>query len=210
MSYYKIILASKSVDRKELLKRAKISYTAVASEVNEEIYKKEIKDPYQLVQKLAKEKALRVQKKINNNFEKAIVIAADTIVAFKHEIIGKAQDEKEAFKILRKLMGHSHELITGLAITKVGTDEIKVDYDKTLVKFLNLSDNEIRNYIKTQEWKGRAGAYSIREKASLFIESINGSYSNVLGLPIQKTYQILKNTFSINLFEYNNNNEIEK
>jgi len=210
MSYYKIILASKSVDRKELLKRAKISYTAVPSEINEEIYKKEIKDPYKLVQKLAEEKALTVQKKIKNKFEKAVVIAADTIVVFKQKIIGKAQDENEAFKILRKLMGSSHELITGIAILRVGSDDMVVDYDKTHVKFLNLSDNEIRNYIKTQEWKERAGAYSIREKASLFIESINGSYSNVLGLPIQKAYMILKNNFKINLFENNNNNKIEK
>ena len=74
-----------------------------------------------------------------------------------------------------------------------------IDYDCTEVKFLLLSDEEILDYIKSGEWKGRAGAYSIRERASLFIDSIDGSISNVIGLPMQKIYKILKNEFNLNL-----------
>jgi len=90
-------------------------------------------------------------------------------------------------------------LITGFAITDTDKPKIIVDYDITSVKFLSLSENDIRDYIKSNEWKGRAGAYSIRERASLFIKSVNGSISNVIGLPMQKIYVILKNEFNLNL-----------
>ena len=93
----------------------------------------------------------------------------------------------------------THNLVTGFAITETNKPKLIVDYDITSVKFLNLSENDIRDYIKSEEWKGRAGAYSIRERASLFIEAVNGSISNVIGLPMQKIYAILKNEFSLNL-----------
>ena len=81
--------------------------------------------------------------------------------------------------------------------------KIIVDYDQTLVEFLKLSDNEIWSYIKSQEWIGKAGAYSLRERASMLVKAIHGSYSNVLGLPMQLLYQILKNEFNLDLFELN-------
>ena len=80
-------------------------------------------------------------------------------------------------------------------------EKIVIDYDQTLVKFLNLSDNDIWSYIRSREWIGKAGAYSLRERASMFVRSINGSYSNVLGLPMQQLYKILKNEFNLDLLE---------
>ena len=97
-------------------------------------------------------------------------------------------------------MGKTHNLITGIAITETENPKIFVDLDTTVVEFLNLSNDEINNYVKTNEWKGRAGAYSINDKASLFIKKIQGSSSNVIGFPMHKLYEILRNEFGMNLF----------
>ncbi len=199
----KIILASKSVDRSWLLKQAGISFEVIATNIDEEEYKINISDPIELSKELAKAKALFAKNLlIKDDFDCAI-IAADTIVELNGEIIGKAENEEHAFEILKKLIGKSHNLITGIAITDTITSKIIVDYDITSVEFLALSDKEIRGYIKTNEWKGRAGAYSIRDKASLFVNKINGSSSNVIGLPMQKLYKILKKEFNVNLFQRN-------
>jgi len=197
----KLILASKSIDRKELLKRVKIPFIAIHSDINEEQYKNKINDPFELVKRLAKEKALSVKIKINKKYPEAIIIAADTIVFYNQEIIGKAKNQREALDLLKELMGNTHQLITGIALMEVESNKIITAFEKTEVTFLSLSNEEIWNYIKTQEWIGRAGAYSLRERASLFIDSIQGSYSNVLGLPINKIYQILKEEFKLNLFQ---------
>ncbi len=196
-----IILASKSIDRKELFKKARIPFIVISPDLNEEKFKRNINDPYYLVQELAKAKVLNVKKKVKKLYNDAIIISADTIVEFEGEIIGKARDEKHAFKILKKLVDKTHKLITGYAIMDLKEEKIIVDYDQTLVKFLNLSDNEIWSYIRSKEWIGKAGAYSLRERASMFVQSIDGSYSNVLGLPMQQLYQILKNEFNLDLLE---------
>jgi septum formation protein len=203
MAIERFILASQSIDRKALLERVKIPFRIIPSNIREIHYKEKISDPYELVQKLAKEKALAVEQKILNEYNDAIIIAADTIAVLDQDIIGKAHNEREAFSILQKLMGRSHLLITGIAVLKLGSNKLIMDYDETKVTFLTLDNEELWDYVKTREWKGRAGAYSIRERASLFIEAIKGSYSNVLGLPVQKLYLILKKEFNVNLFKYN-------
>ncbi|MFX1569734.1 MAG: Maf family protein, partial [Promethearchaeota archaeon] len=173
----KIILASKSIDRTEMFNRAGIKFETFTTEIDEEKYKLVIRDEIELVKELAKAKALFAKKKLINQKENAIIVGADTVVVLDGKIIGKAQNEMEAFEILKEMMGRTHKLITGIAITEIKTSKIIVDSDITFVEFLELSDEEIRNYIKTNEWKGRAGAYSIRDKASLFIKKINGSPS---------------------------------
>lgn len=195
----RIVLASKSLDRRKLFNLAKMDFEVLETNVDEEQFKAKINDPIQLVVKLAEEKAVSAKLILNIDNKDAIIVAADTVVEFNNEIIGKAKNEKHAFEILKKLSGRTHNLISGFAITETSKPKLIVDYDITSVKFLNLSDNDIRDYIKSDEWKGRAGAYSIRERASLFIEAVNGSISNVIGLPMQKIYVILKNEFSLNL-----------
>ena len=195
----RIVLASKSLDRRKLFNLAKIDFDVLETHVDEEQFKAKINDPIQLVVKLAEEKAVFAKRILNYENKDAIIVAADTVVECNNEIIGKAKNEKHAFEILKKLSGRTHNLISGFAITETSKPKLIVDYDITSVKFLNLSDNDIRDYIKSGEWKGRAGAYSIRERASLFIEAVNGSISNVIGLPMQKIYVILKNEFSLNL-----------
>ncbi|MFX0022857.1 MAG: Maf family protein [Candidatus Hermodarchaeota archaeon] len=195
----KIILASKSIDRSEIFKRAGIPFEIFVTHIDEEKYKEEISNPSILVKELAKAKAKFARNKISKRENDAIIIAADTIVVLDEKIIGKAQNEEEAFKMLKKLIGRSHRLITGIAITETNTSKIIIDSDTTYVKFIDLSDKEIMGYVKSNEWKGRAGAYSISDKASLFIEKIVGSSSNVIGFPMHKLFEILRTEFQINL-----------
>ena len=201
----RIILASGSKDRKEILERANLSFQIFPTDIDEEHYKLTISDGVKLVKKLAKLKLLKAKKQILLAREKeknTIIIAADTIVEFYDEIIGKASNRNEAFQFLKKLQGASHRLITGIAVTSLDDHKIVVDYDITIVEFCPLSDVEINKYLDSCEWKGRAGAYSIRDKASVFIKSINGSPSNVIGLPMQKLFSILRNEFKLNLMDY--------
>jgi len=202
----KIILASKSIDRSEILNRAGISFETFITNIDEEKYKAKFSDVHELVKELAKAKALFARNNISDNASDSIIIAADTVVELDGKIIGKAQNEEEAFKILKKLIGRTHKLITGIAITETKNPKIVVDSDITFVEFLRLSDEEIMQYIKTCEWKGRAGAYSINDKASFFINKINGSSSNVIGLPMHKLFEILRKEFKINLFQFMSHN----
>ncbi len=197
----KIILASKSIDRSEILKRAKVPFETFITNINEDIYKVKISDAHNLVKELAKAKALLAKKNFLDDTLDAIIIAADTVVVLDGEIIGKAKNEEEAFNILKKLNGRTHELITGIAITETNNPKIIDDTVTTNVQFINLFDEELKLYIKNGEWKGRAGAYSIKDKASLFTKKINGSASNVIGLPMNKLFEILRKEFSFNLFQ---------
>jgi septum formation protein len=191
-----IILASKSLDRREIFKRANIPFEVLITNVDEDEYKKEISNPIELVMQLANAKALNAKEKLAHENKDAIIVAADTIVELDGVVIGKAKDEEHAFRILKKLVGRSHNLITGIAVTETFNPKIILDYDSTSVTFLELADKEIWDYIESGEWQGRAGAYSIREKASFFIKAIQGSSSNVVGLPMSKFYQILKKEFN--------------
>ena len=195
------MLASKSADRSELFERSKVQFEVLVTNVDEEQYKNEISDPIELIEKLAEVKVLNAKEKLVNDNENIIIIAADTIVEFEGEIIGKAKNEQQAFQILKKLAGRTHQLMTGIAFTELSNSKIITDHEITTVTFINLSDEEIWGYIKTGEWKGRAGAYSIRDKASLFIESIEGSSSNVIGLPMHSIFTTLKKKFGINLLK---------
>ncbi len=197
----KIILASKSIDRKKTFNRLNIPFETIITDIDESYYKEIFSNPVELVKEIAKAKALKAKELLKNTNIEAIIIAADTIVEFKGKIIGKAKNKAQAFQILKSLIKRSHNLITGVAITDLNDPKIVVDYDFTIVTLLDISDNEIRNYINTEEWKGRAGAYSIRDRASLFIKEIRGSPSNVIGLPMQKIFEILKKDFGLNLLD---------
>jgi len=197
----KIILASKSSDRSELIKRLNIPFEALNTHINESEYKERISEPIELVKELAKVKVLKAKSMLVNEEKGTVVIAADTIVELNGKIIGKAHNEAEAFQMLKGLANRPHNLITGIAITEIGDTKLITDYDITVVTLLDLSEEDIRNYIRIGEWKGRAGAYSSRDRASLFIKEIQGSPSNVIGLPMQKIFEILKKEFDLNLFE---------
>ncbi|MFW9824479.1 MAG: Maf family protein [Candidatus Thorarchaeota archaeon] len=197
----KIILASKSHDRSELFIRLNIPFEVLNTDVNEDKYKSNYFDPIQLAEELARVKVLKAKGMLVNEEIGTVIIAADTIVEIKGRIIGKPQNEIEAIDMLKALVNRSHNLITGIAITEIGNSKVLVDHDKTVVTLLNLSDHDIREYVSAGEWKGRAGAYSSRDRASLFIKEIQGSPSNVIGLPMQKIFELLKNQYRLNLLE---------
>ncbi|NLY85041.1 MAG: septum formation protein Maf [Tissierellia bacterium] len=190
----KIILASSSPRRIELLKKYNLNPVVVKAEIQEKTTEGE--RPEQIAMALAFEKASWVSNKFNNG---EIIIGADTIVVFKDEILGKPKDEEDAFRMLKALSGNEHCVITGICVIKANTNLKVIDYESTLVKFRELTDEIILNYIHTKEPIDKAGAYGIQGFGEILVEKINGCYSNVVGLPIGKLDNILDKYFNISM-----------
>ncbi len=187
----KIILASASPRRRELLKSIGVdNFEIAASNIDEEAAR--TSDSYSLVMHLAEQKARDVAKSHRND----IVIAADTIVTLDGTPIGKPKDETDAVRILNKLSGRAHKVITGVAVMSGG--KIDVREDVTLVYFRKLMKGEAEWYVSTGEPMDKAGAYGIQGLGGLFIERIEGSYSNVVGLPVCMLADMLR-SFGVNL-----------
>lgn len=186
-SNQQIILASKSPRRRKLLKQIGLKFKSFSVDLHEEILDGE--HPVQTVKRLSLHKMEEASKKVKD----AILITADTIVVLDKEIIGKPKNEKDAFKILSKLSGRTHEVYTGFAILNMRSKQKIVSYVKTKVTFRKLTKTEILDYIKTGSPMDKAGAYGIQDDfGAVFVERINGCYYNVVGLPIQKLYKALQ------------------
>ena len=185
----KIILASKSPRRKELLDLIKVKYEVIVSNIDEIL--DESLSIEEQSKKLSYEKAKTVFDKTNGD---RIVIGSDTMVLKNGKIYGKPKDEKEAFDMINELKDSMHQVITGLAILveKDGKYEEYLDYDITDVYIKELTDEEINDWIKTGNTLDKAGAYAMQEEFIKHVEKINGNYSTVIGLPIHKVYDILK------------------
>ena len=181
----KIILASGSPRRRELLKDIGLEFEIYKPDVDES--KLENEKPEDLCLRLSRLKAKNAAK----NFPDSIIIAADTIVVINNKILGKPHDREEAFLMLKMLEGREHEVITGLSV--VLNEKIISRAEHTTVKFTAMNDEEIREYISTGESDDKAGAYAIQGKGSTLIERINGDYFNVVGLPLCLLTKILKN-----------------
>lgn len=182
----KIILASSSPRRIELLSLFNIKFDVIPSDCDETI--EENLSPYDVALNLAEKKATSVAFKVPNN---SIVIAADTIVFKDGKIFGKPVDEKDAYNMLSSLSGDFHKVITGVCIIDNSNDKKYKSYEETLVYFKKLTDKEIIDYINTGEPLDKAGAYGIQRYGSLFVEKIEGCYFNVVGFPINKIYNAL-------------------
>lgn len=180
----KIILASNSPRRKELLSEAKIDFEVIKSDVVEMLDKS--KSVLENVKNLAKLKCLDVY---NNNQER-IVLAADTIVVFGNKIFGKPVDRTDAFKMLKMLSGNTHEVITGVCVAS--SICVDVDYEISNVTFKELSDEEIWEYIDTNEPMDKAGSYAIQGIGSKFVLSYTGEFDNIVGLPMKLVLKMLK------------------
>lgn len=187
-----IILASASPRRKDILEKFGLKFTVIPSTADEVYDKKD--DPIEVVTQLALKKC----QDISNDNKSAIVIAADTIVYYQ-EILGKAKNRVDAFNILKTLSGNTHKVITAIAIKHIASNKEIVDYQETQVKFRTLSDEKIERYLNTEEYIDKAGAYGIQGYGEILVESINGSFSNVVGLPIAKLDEILEENFNIKL-----------
>lgn len=195
MSLEKIVLASASPRRKGIFAKYNIPFEVITSDIEEKFDNNDL--PAVTVMSLAFQKCIDVSKTIE---EDRIIIAADTIVYFNGEILGKPKNKEEARKTLQKLSGQTHSVYTGMAIIKANANEKVIDYCETKVKFRRLDDEVIEKYISSSEYADKAGSYGIQGKGALFVESINGSYSNVVGLPIVKLDILLKKYFEISLF----------
>ncbi|RAK09367.1 septum formation protein [Halanaerobium saccharolyticum] len=181
----KLVLASASPRREEILAQLNLKFTIVPSKVNEDDFTSS--DPVELVKILAEEKA----KSVSNLVEDAIIIAADTVVVHNDQILGKPAGKLEAKKILKKLSSDQHQVITGIAVLNSSSGESYVDYNITEVKMTALSQEEINNYVDTGEPLDKAGSYAIQGFGGLFIEEIKGSYYSVMGLPIHQLAKLL-------------------
>lgn len=184
-----LILASKSPRRKELLKQIGIPFVVVVSDAEE--VSGNSWTPAALVVENAKRKARAVAEK----YPDSPVLGADTVVSLEGKIFGKPKDKDEARKMLTALSGKMHEVTTGLAL--INRNEIRTTNVTTKVFFDTMTKADIDAYIATDEPMDKAGAYAIQGKAARFIEKIEGSYSNVVGLPLNALIQLSKD---LNLF----------
>lgn len=182
----KLILASNSPRRKELLKNLGFPFQIKASDYEEKSFSS---DPILTATTFAKGKADDIFSRLENNSD-CIVLGADTVVFLKDEILGKPKDEIHARKMLKKLSNKEHNVVTGFCI-KTKDIEI-VDFDVSLVKFNELTDNQIDEYIKSRLCFGKAGGYGIQDVGFNLIDKHNGSLNNIIGLPTEKIFPLLK------------------
>lgn len=189
----KIILASSSPRRKELLNKFDLDIQLFPAAI-EEFYQVNDK-PEQVVMSLALQKGLWVER----YFDGEIILSADTVVVLGDQILNKPIDEKHAFEMLKYLSGKQHKVITGISIIKAKTNLKLIDFETTKVQFRNITDDLIRRYINTKEPMDKAGSYGIQGYGQVLIESINGCYSNVVGLPLGKLDMLLNKHFNMKL-----------
>ncbi len=183
----RILLVSKSPRRKQLLEDAGFKFEVISSKEVEEIIPKNISNNEAAVF-LSELKANAYKADLQND---EILIAADTIVCLEDKILGKPKDYKDAFKMLTALSGKQHKVITGVTICS--TDKELSFAGKTTVKFKELSEDEINYYITNYKPYDKAGSYGIQEWIGYIgITEIKGSYFNVMGLPVQKVYEVLR------------------
>ncbi len=181
----KLILASNSPRRKVLLKDLGYDFKVLVSSYEENYISN---DPILTATTFALGKAKDVFNKLDNK-EQFIVLGADTVVCCDGEILGKPKDDKDAFKMIKKLSGKTHQVITGFCLIK--SSEIITDYVTSNVKFCSLKDEEITTYVKSGLYKGKAGGYGIQDKEFFLVESCIGSINNVIGLPTEKIKKYL-------------------
>ncbi|WP_062355459.1 Maf family protein [Bacillus kwashiorkori] len=180
----RLILASSSPRRKELLERLNIPFEIIVSDTEERIDAS--LSPEQIVMNLAKQKAEAVAK----NYPEHFVIGADTLVVYENQLLGKPKNKVEAKQMLMNLSGKSHYVYTGTAI--IHGKIVKKFYEKTEVTFWNLSESEIDRYVATGEPLDKAGSYGIQGYGATLVRSINGDFFTVVGLPIGKLYRALQ------------------
>ncbi|MFA6307160.1 MAG: nucleoside triphosphate pyrophosphatase [Patescibacteria group bacterium] len=186
MQKRRIILASKSPRRKKILEQISLEFEIVESNFDEDSVI--LADPVELAKFLALKKAEAVAA----DYDDAIIIGADSMVIFNGRTLGKPKDAVEAKRILRELSGKENIGLTGYAIIDTKNKIVVNNYSQAVVKFRNLSDEEIDEYIATGEPLNMAGAYGLMDKGAVLMESIRGNFYSIVGLPINEVYVELK------------------
>ena len=181
------ILASASPRRKLLLEKAGYVFDVITSAVDESAFDTEGISSVEHTRQLALAKA----KDVARQHPDKLVLGADTIVDFDGQIIGKPDDADHAEQITRKLFSAPHKVITGIALVRIARAIEIVEADTTIVYPKQLTEAQIAEHIRKEDWKGKAGAYGIQETGDEFVERIEGSFTNVIGLPMELTERLL-------------------
>ena len=182
----RIVLGSASPRRAELLRAAGIEFDVVHADVDESVHRGESPDAY--VRRVADAKARAVA----DRERQRLVLAADTTVVVDGEMLGKPVNDTDAKRMLCLLSGRTHDVLTAVAVIRAGMGEPLVEVERTEVEFAPLTEFEMDWYVATGEPRDKAGAYAIQGYASRFVTRIDGSYSNVVGLPVALVYGMLK------------------
>jgi len=183
----KLILASTSPRRAQILKEAGLTFSVLSSAVDETALPDE--SPQQLVQRLADAKAELVAAR---TIGPAIVIAADTVVTLDGNILGKPKSTEDARRMLEQLSGRTHAVLTGVSVIRLPDMERRQFVESTLVHFDQISGEEILRYLATEEPYDKAGAYAIQGRAGRYIPRIEGCYFNVVGLPLSRVFTAIQ------------------
>jgi septum formation protein len=189
-----LILASQSPRRKQILEQYRLPFEQCSHSFDERSIPWSGKS-HDYVKELAREKALDV----SSRFPDRTVIGADTIVELDGELLTKPSDAEDAVKMISKLSGKKHNVVTGIAIFYNG--QTFLDSDETRVHIQNLTETQIRNYLKLKEWHDKVGGYAIQGAGALLVERIEGCYYNVIGLPVICLARLLKK-INIDLWDY--------
>lgn len=179
----KVILASGSPRRRELLTEAGIPFVIDVSDVDENVEGL----PVEMVAILAERKARAVAEK----YSEGLVIGADTLVALGDRALGKPEDDDDARRMLRSLSGHTHDVLTGVCVIDAETGKTLVTTVRSGVVFRETTDEEIEDYLATGEHKDKAGAYAIQGLGGRFVEGFEGSRTNIIGLPMEELTEML-------------------
>lgn len=195
MNKPRFILASKSPRRSELLGNIDVDFEVSVSDADEDKIPKTL-PPHLYVQELAVLKGTSVAAEYKKG---CYVIAADTVVVYNGEIIGKPADAEDAKRILSALSGNTHFVYTGFSVTDAANMHTVSGYEATEVHFKDLSDGEIDDYIASGAPFDKAGAYGIQGRAGLFVDTIRGDFFNVVGLPVCALNKLMIKEFNISL-----------
>jgi septum formation protein len=187
MRVVRLILASNSPRRQELLKNAGFEFDVQPSGIEETRLPTESPEDFAL--RLARDKALDVA---SRSAAGSMVLGADTVVAINGEILEKPVDAADAARMLRTLSGRTHRVITGICLVRAPGSILAWTHETTSVTFRDLSEEEIEDYVRSSEPFDKAGGYAIQGLASKFVPRIEGCYFNVVGLPVPRVYEILK------------------
>lgn len=187
-----IILASSSPNRKRLLEGLGIAFSSISPQIEEE--KITASNPRALVQAISRQKALVIAGNLPAT-ESHLVIAADSLAVFEGKVLGKPANKKEATGMLHLLSNNTHQFYTGICIIDTQTQAVRQDCVETIVTFRQLADEEIEDYVNTQPVTTMAGGYDISKgtPGEKFLAKIKGSYTNVLGLPLESLFPVFEN-----------------
>ena len=189
----RVILASASPRRRELLAQIGLDFQVVTSKMEEKV---SCDRPDRVVEELSRQKAEAVRDLCLPCREETLIVGADTVVALDGCILGKPADSEEAVSMLKRLQGRGHEVYTGVTVLHTGGQgmewTVKCFHERTAVTFYPMTEREIREYVSTKDPLDKAGAYGIQGICARYISAIEGDYNNVVGLPVGRFYQEIK------------------